>query len=444
MAKLFLFIKSCLLETISRSSTSETKKSSLYLSKKDDYQVEGEEDDNNEKDKDEYEDDRNNNQKRQKKLNFRRMSPNIDSSSSCTATTILEPTDDECNNGQQSTKNDCNGNQIIKCRNIITNDQILNSNILMSNEPKSSIMLHKLMEKAGCSVGQMFHNAGWNVHHFNHLPQWLQDNDYILFGHRPPMASFKACFWSIFRLHTETMNIWTHGLGCLCFVALSIYLFVASTYATIPFIDKIMLGIFLTTAILCLAFSTCYHTLACHSQQVLTFVCKLDYCGISLLIAGSIVPCLYYAFYCSLATQLFYSFITIGLCAASVTVSFAEKFSEPHYRPLRASVFTSYAFSSFIPAVHWFWAHADQDVLHSSFQTAIICLISMAILYICGALVYALRIPERFYPGKFDFYFHSHQLFHIFVILAAICHLRGITSMADVRLFAQESTCQVG
>lgn len=97
--------------------------------------------------------------------------------------------------------------------------------------------------------------------------------------------------------------------------------------------------------------------------------------------------------------------MTIFLCAASVTVSFSAKFSEPQYRPLRATVFFSYAFFSFIPAVHWFWVHSDDKTFyHSSFRTAIICLTAMAIFYIIGAIVYALRIPERFCPGKFDFY----------------------------------------
>lgn len=53
----------------------------------------------------------------------------------------------------------------------------------------------------------------WNVCHFHNLPQWLQDNDFLHTGHRPPLNSFQACFQSIFRIHTETGNIWTHLLG---------------------------------------------------------------------------------------------------------------------------------------------------------------------------------------------------------------------------------------
>ncbi|OTF80003.1 adiponectin receptor-like protein [Euroglyphus maynei] len=377
------------------------------------------------------------------------MPPNAESSITSTATffernaesNYLDADDGDGDVDQTKSSTNCNG---VRLRG---HQQMDNDGHNQIHQPNQLMMVSKkLVEKAGTmehAMMSILHNA-WNLRHFHHLPQWLQDNDFLLFGHRPPLASFTACFWSIFRLHTETMNIWTHGLGCICFVFLSIYLFVASAYATIPMIDKIMLGIFLFTAILCLAFSTCYHTLACHSHQVLVLVCKLDYCGISLLIAGSIVPCLYYAFYCSLYSQISYTIMTIFLCAASVTVSFSAKFSEPQYRPLRAAVFFSYAFFSFIPAVHWFLVHSDDETFyHSSFRTAVICLTAMAILYIIGAVVYALRIPERFCPGKFDFYFHSHQLFHIFVILAAICHLRGITSMADFRLFVQQSTCQL-
>ena len=36
----------------------------------------------------------------------------------------------------------------------------------------------------------------WKVIHFSHLPQWLQDNDFLHFGHRPPLPTIE-CFKSI-------------------------------------------------------------------------------------------------------------------------------------------------------------------------------------------------------------------------------------------------------
>ena len=54
---------------------------------------------------------------------------------------------------------------------------------------------------------------GWKAMPHHALPNWLRDNDFLLKGHRPPLPSIKACFKSIFRIHTETGNIWTHFIG---------------------------------------------------------------------------------------------------------------------------------------------------------------------------------------------------------------------------------------
>ena len=55
-------------------------------------------------------------------------------------------------------------------------------------------------------------NRNYNIA-LQHLPKWLRDNDFLIKGHRPPLNSFYMCFKSIFRIHTETGNIWTHLLG---------------------------------------------------------------------------------------------------------------------------------------------------------------------------------------------------------------------------------------
>lgn len=82
------------------------------------------------------------------------------------------------------------------------------------------------MSTTDTGIGSLAHNAAeqaeefvrkvWKGCHFHALPQWLQDNDYLHTGHRPPLNSFWACFQSIFRVHTETVNIWTHLLGKKC------------------------------------------------------------------------------------------------------------------------------------------------------------------------------------------------------------------------------------
>jgi adiponectin receptor len=60
--------------------------------------------------------------------------------------------------------------------------------------------------------------------------------------------------------------------------------------------------------------------------------------------------------------------------------------------------------------------------------------ITMGGLYIFGASLYVLRVPERFCPGVFDVWAHSHQLFHICVVAAALVHYDTLLSMIKDRL----------
>jgi Predicted membrane protein, hemolysin III homolog len=58
--------------------------------------------------------------------------------------------------------------------------------------------------------------------------------------------------------------------------------------------------------------------------------------------------------------------------------------------------------------------------------------------YIVGVGVYIARVPERFYPGTFDFCGHSHNIWHFFVLLAAVYHYMGSLSVYHLR---QQLTC---
>ncbi|KAI1287476.1 Adiponectin receptor protein [Halotydeus destructor] len=293
--------------------------------------------------------------------------------------------------------------------------------------------LHKAYEQtenAERYVRQKLNDA-WNVCHFSSLPKWLQDNDYLHCCHRPPLQSYSACIWSAFRLHTETANIWTHGLGCLFFVVLAVYVLTLEPHP-LQWEDKLVFGSFFVGAIFCLGMSTVYHTFSCHSQRVGKICSRLDYCGIALLITGSFIPWLYYGFYCDYFPKVFYLILVSTLGISTVIVSLAERFSEPHCRPFRAGVFMAFAMSGVIPGTHWVYS---QDWLSSvSLKVALLCLILMGVLYISGALLYALRIPERFFPGKCDVWFHSHQLFHVLVIAAAMVHYHGFSEMALYRI----------
>jgi adiponectin receptor len=52
-----------------------------------------------------------------------------------------------------------------------------------------------------------------------------------------------------------------------------------------------------------------------------------------------------------------------------------------------------------IPAIHIVSTVGFWDAVN---KASLGWLVLMAFLYITGAIIYAVRIPERFFPGKFD------------------------------------------
>jgi len=62
-------------------------------------------------------------------------------------------------------------------------------------------------------------------------------------------------------------------------------------------------------------------------------------------------------------------------------------------------VFIGLGLSGVIPAMHYVITNGFYDAIY---EAALGWLSLMAILYIIGAVIYAARIPERIWPGRFD------------------------------------------
>lgn len=264
----------------------------------------------------------------------------------------------------------------------------------------------------------------WKLISYEMLPKWMKDNHFIHNGYRPPLGSMKACVWSVLRLHTESGNIWTHLIGFVLFVLL----WATHMQKLENLRDQLILSCFFVGATICLGLSTTYHTCNCHSQRVGRMFHKLDYCGISTLILGSFIPTIYYSFYTNYFLKWVYLIVISVLSVIAIAVSLFEKFGTPQFRPLRAAVFLTSGLSGVIPGIHWFFT-LEPEIMYSFY-----CLVSQGALYVIGALLYAMRIPERFFPGKCDFYFQSHQFFHTLVVIAALVHLSGLEHLINYRL----------
>lgn len=265
----------------------------------------------------------------------------------------------------------------------------------------------------------------WSTCDYNQLPRWLQDNDYLYKRHRPPLPSYRQCIGSIFRLHTESGNILTHLIGFVLFIVIARTFFIENKF---QLIDNLMISIYFCGALFCHLLSTVYHTCKCHSPNACQLFHRLDYCGISMQIICSMIPAFYYGFHHKYI-QSFYLYSSIGLVffAAALIISIKPQFGTPAYRPLRAGVFLTFGLSNVIPCLHWYMI-AEPDFVFSFYLVVL-----QGLLYVVGAVIYARRVPEKYYAGKCDLWPQSHQIFHIFVTIAAVVHYISIYRMIQLR-----------
>ncbi|RIB03704.1 hemolysin-III channel protein Izh2 [Gigaspora rosea] len=275
------------------------------------------------------------------------------------------------------------------------------------------------------TYGLIFGSKANLLCNFGDLPSWYQDNRDILRGYRKPTSSYIECIYSLFYIHNEFINIWSHFLGAIIFAFLSFvtYFFVLDQ-PTVVWQDFVVVYTFLSGAVICLGFSSTFHTLCCHSEKVSADWNRCDYVGIVTLIVGSFYPTIYYGFYCDYNWMIFYlSLITI-LGVVTICVAVLPRFRSPHYRWFRTSLFLAMGLSAIVPLAHGITLYGIDACFKSNSLNYVCC---MGLLYVIGALFYGARIPERWYPGTFDIFGSSHQIFHLFVVAAALVHYFGVT-----------------
>ena len=100
-------------------------------------------------------------------------------------------------------------------------------------------------------------------------------------------------------------------------------------------------------------------------------------------------------FYCQPTLQFYYMMLCSVLPMAVLCLSFAKFFRKPEYKCWRSLSFAALGVSVAIPVIH---LTISLGVLTVFMERIIIG----SLLYLAGAVLYALHIPERFFPGKFD------------------------------------------
>ncbi|KAH7072994.1 hemolysin-III related-domain-containing protein [Paraphoma chrysanthemicola] len=275
--------------------------------------------------------------------------------------------------------------------------------------------------------------------HYDDLPEPWRVNPHILKGYRFSEGKW-ACVRSIVGIHNELINIWTHLLGFLMVLALAFYFYPTSAnFSNSTASDIFIAAVFFFAACKCLACSTIWHTMNSISHQTLLerFAC-VDYTGISLLVAASIMTTEYAAFYCEPVSRWSYMSLTAFLGLGGVILPWHPTFNRADMAWLRVLFYVSLALTGFLPFGQLAysrgldWAQYFYAPLAKSLTV-----------YMTGALMYASKVPERWCPGWFDYVGCSHNIWHVAVLGGIIFHYMAMQTMFTSALARASTSCSV-
>ena len=174
-----------------------------------------------------------------------------------------------------------------------------------------------VIAEAGQEAVTRSSNAIQYVLHYDQLPQWMKVDTHIKRGYRPQLGSYRHCFWSLFYLHNESINIWSHLLPAICYLALLLKLDVETIHSGIKIraIDKAVFQLYVVCTVGCLLLSAIYHGTNSHSEHISRCFLKLDYLGIVLHVVGTNISAAYFGLHGHPLVQSLYILFLV-VCAA--------------------------------------------------------------------------------------------------------------------------------
>lgn len=244
---------------------------------------------------------------------------------------------------------------------------------------------------------------------------------HIRHGYREPTHAWDA-LRSLFALHNQTVNIWTHLLGWSYFMWRSPAILRDLERMNAPLSDFAFVLVYLACAQFQMLSSAAYHLFSYISAEWDRFFLRMDLAGIILMIFGSFAIGLHNGFATDTALKVTYLVIvsTPLLTAAYLTVSPALQ-SDSMVKT-RNTLLAATVAGGVIPAVHW--ALADDLGCHWDVLWAVGAMFGF---YGGGFIVFLLRFPERYMSHVvIDFIGQSHNLWHVCVWLAGASWLEGM------------------
>ncbi len=272
---------------------------------------------------------------------------------------------------------------------------------------------------------------------YEELPVPWRINPHIVRGYRFSETK-AACFRSMFRISNELVNIWSHGLGVVVVLSVALYFYPASVnFRLSTTTDVCIAAVFFFAACQCLVCSTIWHTMnSIADVELISSLACVDYTGISLLVAASIMTTEYTAFYCEPGSRWLYMSMTALLGIGGVILPWQPFFNRPDMAWLRVGFYVGLAMTGFVPMLQIMLMRGAPFVWEFYLPIT-----KSLLVYLTGACVYASKVPERWRPGMFDYIGGSHNLWHIAVLGGILFHYSAMQEFFSNAFRQAEDGC---
>jgi adiponectin receptor len=287
---------------------------------------------------------------------------------------------------------------------------------------------------------------GWarkriNLITIDELPSWYEPlSPFVRTGYRPPGMPFCVCAATVCEKHNETGNIWTHLIGGAVWIAVCLHALMAPDLYLRS--DEFTFRLHMTCYILCglMPFaSTCAHLYHCQNQTWYVLCWDMDHVGILALWYARALCEGYVLLFCSdlwnswaILTTLVFVVSTYEVVRSHGTVLFLPLYAFIHIPIVYVATFEDA-----------FWA--PESSTHFPLGEALRNSVAATLIgSLCGVVGYAImvtKVPESILPGRFDYWFHSHQWWHILTAVGPVLCMEAGRDMLAARL---DFTCDAG
>jgi len=284
----------------------------------------------------------------------------------------------------------------------------------------------KLNQVPTCCQHQ--HLSTWHT-----APEYVKSNPYIKCFYRNELC-FKHAFASLFRIHNETMNVWTHLLGFFLFSYFAYEAVTSGSLSSASIWHKSLFSLHIVAIANCLLISSIYHLFGCMSEKINTCLCCMDYTGITgLIMTGYHFPAAMLFEHTNPYLAAFFQIFMTLLGISCVVMNWHPSLTVARYQHIRTLVFLLLA----LVGVFVFPVSILVNGWVMSFLPVCLALATIAT-NLTSVVIYVSLFPEKYVSSekfqKICSFFHSHSIFHIIVVLGCYLHYSNFLLMHELAL----------